>query len=87
MPTARPRHQVTETDEVEQALDLAERQWPGESRGQLLVRLIGAGAEAVAESLGAAVEARRQRLDALAGKYTGLYPAGYLAELREDWLE
>jgi hypothetical protein len=87
MPTARPRHQVTETDEVARAPDLAGRQWPGESRGQLLVRLIGTGAEAVADSLGAAAEARRKRLDALAGKYTGLYPAGYLAELREDWPE
>ncbi len=87
MPTARPRHQVTETDELARALDLAEKRWPGESRGRLLVRLAHAGAAAVADSLRAADDARRRRLDAVAGKYPGLYPPGYLAELREDWPE
>jgi hypothetical protein len=87
MPTARPRHQVTETAEVAEALDLAARRWPGESRGQLIVRLVRAGAESVAESVGEAAAARRERLDALAGKYTGLYPAGYLSDLRADWPE
>jgi len=36
MPTARPRHQVTETPDVARALDLAAKRWPGEPRSKLL---------------------------------------------------
>lgn len=87
MPTSRPRHQITETDEVARALDLAQRRWPGESRGQLAVRLIiEAG-----ESSGAAREARRDRrrelLSQMARSYGSIYPEGHLDELRHDWPE
>ncbi len=47
MPTARPRHQVTDTPEVARALDLAARRWPGEPRSKLLLRLVGAGGGAL----------------------------------------
>jgi hypothetical protein len=39
MPTTRPRHFVTETDDLAEALDEAARRWPNLSRAQLLVRL------------------------------------------------
>ena len=39
MPTTRPRHLVTETDELAAALNVAAHRWPGLSRSQLLVRL------------------------------------------------
>ena len=60
MPTTRPRHQVTETDEVARALDLAARRWPGESRGRLLVRLV----EEAGEVLASDEDARRRRTPA-----------------------
>lgn len=77
----RPRHQVTETDELAAALDQAERRWPGLSRGQLIARL--------------ALEADRQHhddvnrrlaaIDRYAGTCTGVYGPRYLETLREDW--
>jgi hypothetical protein len=87
MPTVRPRHQVTETDEVAQALDLAARRWPGESRGRLLVRLLEVGAARLAADDRAERGRRAQLLDEFSATYADAYPAGYLEELREDWPE
>src|SRR2546430_2026058 len=49
MPTARPRHMITETDEISEALDDAARRWPGDrhERKRLLVRLIEEGHQAL----------------------------------------
>lgn len=40
MPTTRPRHVVTESDEIAEVLDQAAKRWPTLSRGQLLRRLV-----------------------------------------------
>ena len=87
MPTTRPRHQVTETEELAVALDEAAARWPELSRGQLITRL-------ALEGHRAAVVRQRQhhgdRLDALqrhCGALTGVYPPGHLEDLREDWPE
>ena len=85
MPTSRRRHQVTETPEVARAIDCASRHWPGMSRGQLIVRLVEAGAAAL-EGEDARERERRARLIAALGpKYAEFYPAGYLQEIRQDW--
>lgn len=87
MPTIRPRHQVTETEELAAALDEAAALWPQLSRGQLITRLALEGHRA------AMVRQRRRssdRLDALrrhSGALTGIYPPGHLEDLREDWPE
>ncbi|MFT4260712.1 hypothetical protein [Microbacterium sp.] len=87
MPTARHRYQVTETDEVARALDAAERRWPGEPRSRLLVRLITENGQRIAE-LNAEETARKQAaIRALAGSFSGMYPPGYLEELRAEWPE
>lgn len=87
MPTALPRHQVTETPAVARALDRAARRWPEASRGQLLVRLVETGA-AVLEADDQGERERRARLvETLAARYATAFPKGYLAELREDWQE
>ncbi|MDQ1246403.1 MAG: hypothetical protein QG597_771 [Actinomycetota bacterium] len=87
MPTTRPRHQVTETDELAAALDEAALRWPRVSRGQLITRLALEGHRAIVVRQR---EYRSSRLDALqrhAGALTGVYPVNYLADLREDWPE
>lgn len=40
MPTARPRHPVTETDEISRILDEAARKWPGVPRGRLITLVL-----------------------------------------------
>lgn len=87
MPTTRPRHQVTETDEVAQALDLAARRWPDEPRSRLLLRLIRAGGSAVEAGLDEVTRARLAAIDATAGKYPVEFSGDYVTELRRDWPE
>lgn len=84
MPTTRPRHMITETDDLAAALDAAAAAWPDVSRPQLLVKLAIAAAEPLA------AEARRaRRLAAIdrieAGEFDGLYAPDYMEKLREDW--
>lgn len=87
MPTARPRYQVTETDEVARALDAAQHRWPGEPRSRLLVRLITDNARAVSD-LNEEESARRLRvLNDVAGSFPGLSQPGWREELRNEWPE
>lgn len=85
MPTARHRYQVTETDEISRALDAAERRWPGEPRSRLLVRLITENGALVSEVNEGEAARRRASLDVIAGSFAGLYPPGYLDDLRAEW--
>jgi hypothetical protein len=87
MPTARHRYQVTETDDVERALEAAAKRWPGEPRSRLLLRIINAGGTAVTQSSDLVAEARRAAIDHARGAYTDAYGPDYLALLREDWPE
>jgi hypothetical protein len=80
---------ITETDEVERAIDDAALAWPelGGDRGALLRRLIEQGAD-VART--AREERRRQRRQAIresSGMLTGVYPPGAAQSLREEWPE
>lgn len=85
VPTTRPRHLVTETDDLASALDAATQRWPALSRPQLLVRLALEGHQAAQQ---AHDERRRRRLALLkehSGLLTGAYGPDYLAQLRKDW--
>ena len=83
MPTVRPRHVLTETDDVAEAIDAATADYPGETRADVLRRLVRLGAKTVAEEH----DCRRREVIARAGRYPGLYPAGYLEGLRREWPE
>lgn len=85
MPTTRPRHFVTETDDLARALDEAAARWPGLSRAQVLVQLALEGHRAAQHVHD---EGRRRRVAALrkhSGALAGVYGPNYLDGLREEW--
>jgi hypothetical protein len=84
MPTSKPRYMLTDTGDLSNLLDAAQRHWPEVTdRKALLLRLASAGGDAIA------AEAKRQEaaVVATAGILTGLYEPGELERLREDWPE
>lgn len=89
MPTSRPRHAVTETDEVSRALEAAAKRWPEDRDrpGKLLRRLIAEGHRSLEPALAARREKRLAALERLSGACTGMYEPGYLESLRDEWPE
>jgi hypothetical protein len=87
MPTTRPRHLITETDQVAQALDDAARRWPEdrESRAKLLVHLVEEGHRALLDQVDDRRRARLAAIKRTSGALSGVYDADYLERLREDW--
>ncbi|HZV74670.1 MAG TPA: hypothetical protein VFF79_13220 [Conexibacter sp.] len=89
MPTARPRHSITETDDVARALEAAAQRWPDdrERPGKLLLDLVREGHRAIATNAERASADRRAAIAHTDGALTGTYPADYLEQLRGDWAE
>jgi hypothetical protein len=87
MPTTKPRHLVTETDQVAKALDDAAHRWPQDSgsRTKLLVHLVEEGHRALLEDVAKRAAARRAAIERTSGVLTGTYGPEYLTQLREDW--
>jgi hypothetical protein len=86
MPTARPRHTITETDEVAEALDAARKRWPDEGRPtRLLLRLVREGYGAITNEAGRTTARRRNAVRETSGALTGSYGPDYLERLRGDW--
>lgn len=84
MPTTRPRYTVTDTGELSEQLDLAQRRWPEiRDRKVLLLRLVEAGREAIARE----AADRARAVEETAGALSGVYEPGELERLREDWPE
>lgn len=82
MPTSKPRYMLTDTGELSDLLDTAQRHWPElTDRKALLLRLAAAGAAALATE----AERRREEIDTSAGALTGVYEPGELERLRQDW--
>jgi hypothetical protein len=82
MPTTKPRYTVTDTGELSEQLDEAQRRWPDvRDRRQLLLHLAAAGRDAIeheANERGAAIKET-------SGVLTGVYRPDELERLREDW--
>jgi hypothetical protein len=89
VPTTRPRHVITETDEVARALDAAAKRWPEDRdrRAKLVLRLLGEGYRALGEAADQVAADRKEALRRTSGLLTGVYGPGYLGELRRDWPE
>lgn len=87
VPTARPRHTLTETDELAAALDEATRRWPEDagSRSRLLLRLVEAGRDAAGTDRERMRARRRAAIERTHGQFRGLYGEGYLQSLRDEW--
>lgn len=84
MPTTRPRHMLTETDELAAALNDAAVAWPElrGDRGALLRKLVEAGRNSVRNGDGV-----RALLTEASGAATGAYPRNARAELLAEWPE
>jgi hypothetical protein len=89
MPTTRPRHVITETDQIAHALDDAARRWPADrgNRARLLARLVAEGHRAVLKEREKGRADQRAAVERTSAVLTGAYGEGYLAELRKDWDE
>lgn len=87
MPTARPRHMITETDELAKALEAAALLWPSErlSRSSLLRKVLEVGVEQVVQQAASARSSRLREIEKQAGSLSGVWPGGWLAELRDEW--
>lgn len=82
MPTTKPRYTVTDTGELSEQLDQAQRRWPDvHDRKDLLLRLAAAGRDAIEREANKRSTAIRET----AGALTGVYQPGELERLREDW--
>ena len=89
MPTSRPRHVITESDDIARALDDAARHWPAEhgNRRRLLLRLVQEGYRAVRATEAADLTRHLDAVARTSGALTGAYETGYLNNLRADWPE
>lgn len=87
MPTSRPRHVVTETDDLARALDAAAARWPGLTRPRLLSRLALEGHRSLEAGAEQRRTARSTAVRRHAGAGTGSFGDGYLEQLRAEWAE
>lgn len=86
MPTTLTRIQVTQTPALRDALELAEEEWPGVPRSELMTRLATAGGESLAARREARRAERRSALESTQGIFgADVYPPGYLEDLRKEW--
>lgn len=89
MPTARQRHMITETEELTRALDAAASLWPADKdkRAELLRHIIEQGVDVVESLADKKAEKRRAAIHAVSGSMTGIWPANWREQLREEWPE
>jgi hypothetical protein len=87
VPTTRPRHTLTETDELAAALDQAALRWPDDAdcRSRLLLRLVEAGQDAISGELARERQRRRDAVERTHGQFRGVYGPGYLERMRDEW--
>lgn len=89
VPTLRPRHMITESDDLATALDRAALVWPElhGDRAALLRNIVARGVESVNASDDQRRAGRRSAIRETAGSLPGVYPPGEAQRLRAEWPE
>jgi hypothetical protein len=84
VPTTKPRYTITDTGELSDQLDQAQRRWPEvHDRKELLLKLTAAGRDAIERE----ADDRARAVKETAGALSGVYEPDELERLREDWPE
>lgn len=80
---------LTESDTLAADLDFAANAWPefADSRSTLSIRLIELGAEALRNQVEERKAQRLKAVEQIAGSLNGVWPAGWLEEMRSEWPE
>ena len=78
---------ITESEDLEQALQFAAIAWPSEKdhKSILIKRLIEEGARALEGRISQTSKARLEAIDAVAGKYDDVWPDDWLEQARSEW--
>ena len=87
MPTTRPRHMITENDQLSAALIEAAKIWPelADQRTLLVRKVLEVGIETIEGQAKQNTKGRLAKVQKLAGSMDGVWPAGWRKELAEDW--
>lgn len=87
MPTLKPRHMITETEDVARAIDLLAISHPEvrNERSKLLRLLIDRGITALEKESNNSQKIAAIKI--LAGSMTNVWPADWRAELQSEWPE
>jgi hypothetical protein len=87
MPTAWPRHSITETPAIAAVLDNAARVWPdlGDRRSELLRRVIEVGGQTVAATAAQVDRESADLIEQLAGSMPNAWPASAAQALKDEW--
>lgn len=87
MPTTRPRHMITETDQLSDALVEAAKIWPelADQRALLLRKVLEVGIETIETRATEQTKIRLAKVQKIAGSMDGVWPANWKKELAEDW--
>lgn len=89
MPTTRPRYMITESDDLDLALQCAAKLWPelaGE-RNALVRKVLDIGIDDVKRRVDANLEKKRKAILNVAGSLSGVWPENWRDELRAEWPE
>ncbi len=85
MPTVKQRIQVTETQELSQALEIARELWPNESKSAQVALLAQRGAESVIEERFAMALQRRTAIEEIRALHGSLLEGVTKDDLRKLW--
>ena len=88
MPTKRPRHMITESDELKRGLELAQQRWPEckDDRARLLRNIIEAGVSELDDQLAARSANRIKEISRVAGSMDA-WPSDWRESARAEWPE